>query len=160
MTDNGLNCKLYVTLGCFGRIDDGFVSCSACKSRILLVHQNLYSYNELMDYFDTCNLFDRPLFNFNTVKSFINNMQHKFYKTSIGQSLWLEKEMQLFGKFIVMHRDCGLFIKLESICSDIKEEPVQLEEPTVFITSVSNQKKQQTPAKKPNKLKGSLSRLR
>jgi hypothetical protein len=103
---------LYLTLGCFGRSDDGFVSCSSCENIILEINKNLDSYNDIMNYLDSCKMFDKPLFDFNAIKSVIQNLQSRFDQISVGKRLWSEKELQLFQKFVLVHKDCGLILKL------------------------------------------------
>jgi hypothetical protein len=118
------NGKLYLILGCFGRSDDNFVSCSSCENVILEINSNLDFYNEMMGYLDSCRLFDKPSFDFNSIRSIIQNLQSRFDQISLGRRLWSEKELQLFQKFVLVHKDCGLFLKLsiekkETLIKDI-----------------------------------------
>ena len=130
--------ELYLVLGCFGRVDDGFVSCSGCDNRILLIGPKLYDYNGTIEYLDTCRLFDKPCFDLNAIKHIINHMQDQFDQIGIGRRLWQEKQLQLYQKFIADHRLCGLFLKLE--LKQGQEEPV-VEEKSIKIVSTTSQRK-------------------
>ena len=99
-----------VVLGCFGRSDDGFVSCLGIENKILLVNNSLYRYNDIMDYLDQCQLFDRVLLDYNAVRHFIFNLGTKFDQPT--RRLWSEKKFELYQKFAIDHRHCGLFVKL------------------------------------------------
>jgi hypothetical protein len=121
MVSNG---NLYLILGSFGRVDDGFVSCSSCENVILEINSNLDSYNDIMGYLDSCRLFDKPLFDFNSIRSVIQNLNTRFDQISIGRRLWLEKELQLFQKFVLVHKDCGLFLKLSIEKKDVQVKDI------------------------------------
>ena len=126
--------KLYIVLGCFGRIDDGFVSCASCENKILLVDEHLDNYNQMMDYFDSCRLFDRPMFEYSAIAHFIKNMQDRFDQIAVGKRLWSEKRYHLYQKFIAEHRMCGLYIRLVLV-NENEEETTKLEEKGIFIPS-------------------------
>ena len=102
---------LLVVLQCFGRTDDGFINCSGCENVILRLSPSHPLYDEIMDYFDSLLLFDRPLLDTNAVRHFIFNMQSKFELP--GHKLWSEKMFTLYQKFVIDHRDCGLRLQLE-----------------------------------------------
>ena len=104
--------QLYLLLGCFGRNDDGFVSCAGCENKILRVESRLDKYNEMMDYFENCHLFDRPVFEYSAIAHFIKNMQDRYDQVAVGKRLWSEKNYILYQKFLAEHRLCGLYIKL------------------------------------------------
>lgn len=128
--------QLYLVLGCYGRIDDGFVSCSSCENKLLLVHPGLENYNAMMDYFETCRLFDKPAFEFNAIRHILENMQQRFDQLSVGRRLWSEKEIGLFQKFIMNHRTCGLYLKLKLVQPDELELP-QIEEKLIKVEASS-----------------------
>lgn len=135
--------ELYVILGCFGRNDDGFVSCSGCENRILKVDNHIEQYNEMMAYFDACRLFDRPMFEFSAINHFIKNMQDRFDQVTAGKRLWSEKNYHLYQKFIIDHRMCGLYIRLVLIdpVMDSQKFEKEEEEKGVIIKAGINQKK-------------------
>jgi hypothetical protein len=110
---NSIGC-LHIVLGCFGRTDDGFVSCSKCENKILRVSPDLELYHKMMDYFDNCRLFDRPMFEFNAIKNFLYQMRERYDQIYVGKRLWSEKQYHLFEKFVIEHRNCGLYLKLET----------------------------------------------
>lgn len=103
--------SINIVLGCFGRIDDGFVSCSRVENIILTVDNSLYRYNDIMDYLDVYRLFDRMLLEYNGIRHFIFNMRDKF--DQIDKRIWSEKQFNLYQKFVIDHKSCGLFVRLD-----------------------------------------------
>jgi len=103
--------ELHVVLGCFGRTDDGFVSCSGIENIILKIRPSDPNYEEIMDYLDKMQLFDRQVMNYNAARHFIHNMQDKFDLPT--KRLWSEKMFMLYQKFVIDHKDCGVFVKLQ-----------------------------------------------
>ena len=103
--------ELYIVLGCFGRTDDGFISCSGCRNVILSLSPSHHFYGEMMDYLDSLQLFDKPLLNANAIRHFVFNMQDKFVLPN--NNLWSEKMFHLYQKFVIDHKDCGLRLQLE-----------------------------------------------
>lgn len=129
------NENLYLVLGCFGRCDDGFISCKGIENKILKISQDLEGYENMMDYFSSCRLFDRPTFELNAVRHLIFNLQDK-YDQKLTR-LWPEKNFNLYQKFIIDHRPCGVFAKLILESEQhhvIKKEP---EEERILIKSTS-----------------------
>lgn len=102
---------LYLVLGCFGRADDDFVSCAGIENRILCVEPSIDHYEEIMDYIDSCQLFDKMILDSNAIRHFIFNMQDRF--DQLTKKLWSEKRFQLYQKFVIDHRHCGLFLRLD-----------------------------------------------
>ena len=122
-------------MGCFGHLEDGFTLCGGCENKILTVGTQIQHYNEMMDYFDACRLFDRPMFEFNSIRHFIHNMQDKYDQVAVGKRLWTERQFILYQKFVLDHRTCGLYIKLE-LTAD-KSEP-KIEEKSFLIKGSNN----------------------
>jgi hypothetical protein len=114
--------ELYLLLGCFGTINDGFVSCASCENKILRVQERLDKYKEMMDYFDNCHLFDRPIFEYSAINHFIKNMQDRYDQVAVGKRLWSEKNYTLYQKFIAEHRLCGIYIKLSLLEDGVSEK--------------------------------------
>lgn len=102
---------LYIVLGCFGRTDDGFISCSGIENRILYLNKDNRNYNDIMDYLDRCQLFEKMMLDYNAVRHFIFNMLDRFDEPA--RRLWTEKQFQLYQKFVIDHKGCGLFIRLD-----------------------------------------------
>lgn len=99
-----------VYLGCFGLRQDGFICCGGVENVILEIRPNTPHYKEMSAYFDNCRLFDKPMFDFNAVRHFINNMQNRY--DQVTRPLWTPKKYDLLQKFVVEHRHCGVFIQL------------------------------------------------
>lgn len=126
---------LFLVLGCFG-LSTGlprgnFISCPGTENRILKIDVSLRFYNEIMDYLDTCRLFDRPLFELSSIKHFIFNLRDRY--DQIDKKIWSEQEFELYQKFVINHRVCGLYLKLE-LLGEEDQKSVELEEKSVFIS--------------------------
>lgn len=102
---------LHIILGCFGLRTEGFVSCAGIENVILKVNTSVNRYNDMMDYFDSCRLFDKPLLEFNSIRHFVFNLQDRF--DQVNKKLWSPKKFELYQKFVIDHRYCGLIVKLE-----------------------------------------------
>lgn len=125
--DNGNN--VYLILGCFGLIDGGFVSCSACENPILRIHPGLENYSQIMDYLDACRLFDKPCFDCNAIKNIIQNIHVKYDSVISQRRAWKENDLNKYQKFILNHRLCGLYLNLSleqkgNIQPEEKEVPI------------------------------------
>lgn len=115
---------LFLILGCFGRINDGFVSCATCENKILKVESRLNKYNEMMDYLEVCRLFDKPLFEYSSIAHFIKNMQNRYDQSNVGRQLWSETNYNLYLKFLAEHRLCGCYVKLVLLDQKDAEKPI------------------------------------
>lgn len=113
--------ELHISLGCFGLRNDDFISCASTENRILQVEESLYNYTDLMNYLDTCRLFDKPIFDYNSVRHFIFNLRDKYDQPM--KRLWSEKKFELLQKFTIDHRHCGLYVKLILVDPEIVSEP-------------------------------------
>ena len=126
--------QLLLLLGCFGRSDNGFVSCRGCENCILKMNERIYHYNEMMDYFDTCRLFDKRIYEQSAIRHFLYNMQERFDQVAVGKPLWSVAEYNLYEKFVVEHRHCGCYIRLD-FKDEVEEKP--LEEKSVLIQATT-----------------------
>ena len=109
----------YLVLGCFGREDDGFVSCPSVENRILKLDDALVYIDEIMNYLDSVSLFDRHMLDINAIRHLIYNLQDRFDQKI--KHLWTEQQYHLLERFIQTHRPCGLYAKLILVPSE--EEP-------------------------------------
>lgn len=139
---------LYLSLGCFGRSEDGFVLCPSVDNRILKIDASLKHYNEMMDLFDSYRLFDRPIMDANPIKNLAFHMQRNFDQNI--KKLWSEKEFNLIERFMHMHKSCGLYMSLLVVPKEldlpIKNEPhsfliepsnyIEIEDPKFDATSI------------------------
>lgn len=119
---------LYIILGCFGLRHDDFISCPGVENVILKLNTSIMHYNEILDYFESYRLYDRPMLDLNAIKHFIHNLNNKFIQGM--KPLWLPQTYQLYHNFILNHKQCGLIVRLalpESV-----ELPIPVEE-TVLV---------------------------
>lgn len=118
----------YVTLGCFGLRTDDFISCGGVENTILKVNPKIVNYNEMMDYFDQCRLFDKAMFDLNSIRHFVHNLNERF--DQVARPLWTPKKYELYQKFIIEHRHCGLILKLT-----LPEESVVEPEEPLYVSN-------------------------
>jgi len=124
--------ELYVVLGCFGLKTDGFVSCAGVENRILQVGEHIGNFNGMMEYFESCRLFDKSMYEFNAIRHFVHNLQDRFDQVAVGRPLWSEKQFRLYQEFVIQHRLCGLYIRLHL---DIPASEEPLEDKSAFVKS-------------------------
>jgi len=124
----------YVLLGCFGLQVDGFTCCASIENTILKVNASLPDYNEMMNYFEQCRLFDRAMFDINAVRHFIFNLQDRY--SLVTRPLWSNQKFDLYQKFIIDHRHCGVYVKLV-----LPKDSAILTKPTPIKNEVSIFKK-------------------
>ena len=110
---------LEVFLGCHGQKDDDFVICSSVENKIYTVESDFYYFNPIMDFLDKCKLFDCPLSDFNAIRNFLSLFREKF---EIPMSpKWSERKYIAYQKFLIDHRNCGVFLYLNSSCSEQRQ---------------------------------------
>lgn len=121
--------QLFLLIGCFGRRDEDFISCSTTENKLLAIEDHLIHYNEMMDYFDQCHLFDKQMFDLSSIRHFIFNLRQKFDQPN--RRLWSEKRFNLYEKYLIEHRMCGLYVKL--VLAPVIDIEPEFEEKGVFI---------------------------
>jgi hypothetical protein len=138
--------ELLLILGCFGLIEEGFTHCSSCENKILKINQSIQNYSNLIEYLDSCRLFDKPLYDMNGVKNVIQNIHVKFNLNNF-KKLWHQKEIDNYEKFISSHKRCGLYLKLILEETQIKQETTEVieniqnnEENVIFIPNNKRKK--------------------
>lgn len=105
-----LNSKIHIIMGCYGYKDDDFVFCSGIENSIFSFDSSHISYKEIMNYLDNCKLFDKPLYDYNAVRNFLSRFKQKFEGPL--SPVWVERKYNLYQKFAVEHKNCGLILKL------------------------------------------------
>ena len=108
--------KVYLVLGCFGKIDGSFVSCSKCESKILELSESLEQITEIVQYLKSLSLFQRSNKDYNGIRHILFNIKNKYYQGM--KPIWDEKYFHLLEKFTIMHKDCGLYLKIIMIDND------------------------------------------
>lgn len=130
----------YIILGCFGLETDNFCLCRGVENSILPVNVTVNNYKKLIEYLDSCDLFNRPIFDYNGARNFIFFLQKNF--DQVSRPLWPAKKFELYQKFVIDHRNCGIFIRLD--LEDIRREKVEFiikQETTVEETKKPDLKK-------------------
>lgn len=106
-----MSSNLYLVLGCNGRIDEKFITCSSVSNPILLIDENLEDYDLIIKYLKTINLFNRKIINYNFVRNVLFKMQNSFMQGH--KNLWNAKVFRLIENFTIMHGPCGIYLALE-----------------------------------------------
>lgn len=116
-----MSSDLYLAMGCFGRRDGDFISCRAVENNILKIDPDLEYYEEISKYLESLRLFDKPLFDINAIRHMFYNMQDR-YDQKIKR-LWTEQQFNLYEKFMLTHKMCGIYVKLTVSQAAPKSEP-------------------------------------
>ena len=109
---------VFLVLGCYGRKEDSFTLCPSAENRILKLDDSLVYIDEIWDYLEAVKLLDKPVINLNAIRNIVFRMQDE-YDQKI-KKLWSEKEFNMIERFINMHKQCGLYMKLVTA---VDEEP-------------------------------------
>lgn len=102
---------IYLVLGCYGRNDDGFVSCCSVENKILKLDENIQDLPEILTYLKDLRLYEKPLMDYNAVRRVIFNFQDRYYQRALP--IWPENKFKFIENFTLMHKMCGLYLKLE-----------------------------------------------
>lgn len=104
--------KIMLALGCWGREDEGFCSCSGVKNYILDLSKHSERNKAIANYLDSnFRMFDKPLYN--NVHTAIWNVQDKFSEK--GKPVFTESMFKRMEEFCLKHAKCGLYLRLELI---------------------------------------------
>lgn len=120
--------QVYLTLGCHGLNEEGFVSCPGIENDILIISNKIIEYNKLLDYLDAAGLFDKPALDINTIKHVLRNIYDNF--DQLNKKIWSEKRHIILQKFLVNHKNCGLYLKLSL---EARQTVIQEKEINVII---------------------------
>ena len=108
--------KVYLVLGCNGKITNGFISCSNCENQILELSEKLEQIKEIVVYFKALKLFEQANKDFNAIRHILFNIKNKYYQGL--KPIWDDKYFLMIEKFTLMHKDCGLYLKIVMIDND------------------------------------------
>lgn len=115
-----LNIKIHIIMGCYGFKDDDFVCCPGIENIIFSFDKSAYSYKEIMNYLDNCKMFDKPLYDYNAIRNFLTRFKQKFENPL--SPIWVERKYNIYQKFAIDHKNCGLFLKLTTEKVEIDNE--------------------------------------
>jgi len=102
--------RVTLILGCWGRADFGLKTCNGVENIILDITNNSERNISIAQYLDThYKLFDKPLYN--NVHTVIFNIQDKF--SIKGKPVFDRNFFKVLEEFCVMHRKCGLYLRLD-----------------------------------------------
>ena len=128
----------YLILGCYGRIENGFILCSTTQNRILKLDDALVNLDGVINYLDAVKLFDRPMLDQNAIRHLVYNLQERFDQKF--KRMWTDHEYHLLERFIQMHKPCGLYAQLVLVQDE--GVPTQVSEDISFVRGIpeSNRK--------------------
>lgn len=102
--------KITLILGCWGRNEDGFITCNAVSNKILDLTKETPRNADISNYLDShLKLFDKPLYS--NVHTAIWNIQEKF--SLLEKPVFNEKLFRKMEEFCIVHAKCGVFLRLE-----------------------------------------------
>ncbi|MFA5048389.1 MAG: hypothetical protein WC516_05210 [Patescibacteria group bacterium] len=102
--------NVILCIGCWGRIEEEFCSCSGINNKILDLSKDTDRNIQIANYLDTIyRLFDKPLYN--NVHTAVWNIQEKFSEK--GKPVFKETLFKRIEDFCIMHAKCGLYLRLE-----------------------------------------------
>lgn len=102
--------KLHLVLGCWGREEENFVSCSGISNKILDLTKHSDRNLRIIDYLDNIyKLLDKPLYV--NVHTALFNIQDKF--SIKGSQVFSTSEFHRIECFCQMHIKCGLYLRLK-----------------------------------------------
>ena len=102
--------NITLCIGCWGHTEDGFCSCRGVENEILDLTSSSKRNNEIKNYLDTVyRMYDKPLYN--NVHTCVWNVQEKF--SDVGKSVFDKMLFKRIEGFCILHRQCGLFLKLK-----------------------------------------------
>lgn len=127
---------MYLTLGCYGRTENGFILCSSVNNNILKLDDTLVDIDGIFNYLEAVKLFDRPLLDQNAIRHLIYNLQNRFDQKI--KRLWNDHEYNLLERFLNMHKPCGVYSQL--ILSPYEFKNKDENEIVSFIKASSNNK--------------------
>ncbi len=113
---------IYLILGCHGRCEDGFTLCPGVNNKILLLHNDLERIDDIWKYLEGVGLLDRPVIDINAIRNIVYKMQDKFDQKF--KKLWSEMEFNQIERFIHMHKNCGLIVRLQTGFEEKQEKNI------------------------------------
>ncbi|HUU88449.1 MAG TPA: hypothetical protein VMX17_11955 [Candidatus Glassbacteria bacterium] len=124
--------KLYLILGCWGRVDGDFTTCNSVANPILKIDETLEGYVELTKYFQGLGLFEQKITNYNAVRNILFGLKNRFPQGYYN--LWKDKKFRLIENFTISHKFCGLYLDLDFVDDEFfkkyTEERFVIIEPT------------------------------
>ncbi len=103
--------ELYLVLGCWGRVDDKFVTCPSASNPILLINKKLEEHDLLVKYLQSVRLFSRKSIDYNAVRNILFKIQNNFLQSY--KPIWDARKFRLMENFTIQHRPCGIYLSLE-----------------------------------------------
>jgi len=134
--------KIYLVLGCFGRVDDNFVSCAGTCNKILLISEDLEHYDQIITYLDNIKMFDKPILDTNAVRNIIYKFQNDYLQNF--RKIWSEKFFRLYENFLISHKACGIYLQLV-LDSDNEQIEIIEENPVMARVEDPNHKETAPP---------------
>lgn len=100
--------KIFLVLGCNGRVDGEFVSCSSTENVILELSPALEHIQEIISYLKALRLFETKMKDYNAIRRVLFNIKDKYYQGY--KPIWDDSYFKLIEKFTINHKECGLIL--------------------------------------------------
>lgn len=105
--------KIFLALGCNGKVDGNFVSCPKIENNILELSMSLEQINEIVQYFKALSLFSQTMKDYNAVRRVLFTIKDKYYQGC--KPIWDDKFFRILEKFTLNHKECGIYLKIISV---------------------------------------------
>lgn len=105
--------KLYLILGCWGRVDGDFTTCGSVANPILKIDETLEGYQDLTKYLQGLSLFEQKITNYNAVRNILFGLKNNFPQGYYN--LWNDKKFRLIENFTITHKFCGIYLDLDFV---------------------------------------------
>jgi len=104
--------RVTLVLGCWGRKEYGLKSCNGVENVVLDITKSSERNVAIAQYLDShYRMFDKPLYT--NVHTAIFGVQEKF--SIKGKPVFEEKFFKMIEEFCIMHRKCGLYLRLDLV---------------------------------------------
>jgi hypothetical protein len=101
--------KVELVLGCWGREQDNFYSCSGASNVILDITKNTERNILIAEFLDKVyNIFEKPLYS--NVHTALWKIQDQF--SEVGRPVFNDKLFKHIEEFCITHKKCGVYLKL------------------------------------------------
>lgn len=100
--------KLYLILGCWGRKENDFISCSSVLNKILDLTAQTETNRKIIDFLDNnYRLCDKPLYS--NIHTALFSIQNEF--SQLNNPIFDKSKFYKIEEFIQLHKKCGLYLR-------------------------------------------------
>jgi hypothetical protein len=102
--------RLFLVLGCNGKVDGEFMSCASVENVVLELSPQLEQIKDIITYLKALRLFETKLQDYNAARRVLFNIKEKYYQ---GYKPILDEQyFKLIEKFTINHKECGIYLSI------------------------------------------------